>query len=199
MMPCRGSTSRHSAITRSSPWPSSVPLPDAAEDRSQLPQTDLGPLSVHRILSPLCSKRVGDPVQVRAALLSPQEPCQELASQVDVPTFRDGVARQPRSHPLELRLAYPQEVRRLLRVHDLPAAGECPCDLLEDRGLQEGVQAGVLVAPHALQPSLSGPAVPDFLGDFLEQAAETVGEPLFGASNGPTGAPYSRHVPVRPG
>ena len=99
-MPCRGSTSRHSAITRSSPWPSSVPLPDAAEDRSQLPQTDLGPLSVHRILSPLCSKRVGDPVQVRAALLSPQEPCQELASQVDVPTFRDGVARQPRSHPL---------------------------------------------------------------------------------------------------
>jgi len=31
--------------------------------------------------------------------------------------------------------------------------------------------------------------VPDFLGDFLEQAAETVGEPLFGASNGPTGSP----------
>ena len=134
-----------------------------------------------------------------ASSLASQEPCEELTSQVDVPTFRDGVARQPRSHPLELRLAYPQEVRRLLRVHDLPAAGECPCDLLEDRGLQEGVQAGVLVAPHAFQPSLSGPAVPDFLGDFLEQAAETVGEPLFGASNGPTGAPYSRHVPVRPG
>jgi hypothetical protein len=29
--------------------------------------------------------------------------------------------------------------------------------------------------------------VPDFLGDFLEQAAETLGEPLFGASHGPTG------------
>ena len=81
----------------------------------------------------------------------------------------------------------------------LKKSAACPCDLLEDRGLQEGVQAGVLVAPHAFQPSLSGPAVPDFLGDFLEQAAETVGEPLFGASNGPTGAPYSRHVPVRPG
>jgi hypothetical protein len=45
------------------------------------------------------------------------------------------------------------------------------------------------VAPHALQSSLSGPAVPDFLSDFLEQAAETLGEPLFGASNGPTGGP----------
>ena len=31
--------------------------------------------------------------------------------------------------------------------------------------------------------------MPDFLGDFLEQAAETLGEPLFGASNGPTGGP----------
>ena len=62
-----------------------------------------------------------------------------------------------------------------------------PLDLLEDRGLQERVQAGVLGAPHALQPSLSGPAVPDFLGDFSEQTAETLGEPLFGTSNGPTG------------
>ena len=31
--------------------------------------------------------------------------------------------------------------------------------------------------------------VPKFLGDFFEQAAETLGEPLFGASNGPTGGP----------
>jgi hypothetical protein len=31
--------------------------------------------------------------------------------------------------------------------------------------------------------------VPDFLGDFLEQAAETLGEPLFEASNGSTGDP----------
>ena len=89
---------------------------------------------------------------------------------MDVAPLRDGVARQPRRHPLELRLAYPQEVRRLLRVHELPAAGERlrdPLDLLEDRGLQECVQAGVLVARHALQSSISGPAVPDFLGDFL--------------------------------
>ena len=50
-----------------------------------------------------------------------------------------------------------------------------------------------LVAPHALQSSLSGPAVPDFLSDFLEQAAETLGEPLFGASNGPTGALLPSH------
>ena len=28
-------------------------------------------------------------MQVRAVFLSPQEPCQELPSQVDVPTFRD--------------------------------------------------------------------------------------------------------------
>jgi hypothetical protein len=96
-----------------------------------------------------------------ASSLASQEPCEELTSQVDVPTFCDGVARQPRRHPLELRLAYPQEVSRLLRVHDLPAAGERlggALDLLEDRGLQECVQAGVLVDPHALQSSLSGPA-----------------------------------------
>jgi hypothetical protein len=31
--------------------------------------------------------------------------------------------------------------------------------------------------------------VPNFLGGFLEEAAETLGEPLSGASNGPTGSP----------
>jgi hypothetical protein len=31
--------------------------------------------------------------------------------------------------------------------------------------------------------------VPDFLGDHLEQAAENLGEPLFGASIDPTGGP----------
>ena len=31
--------------------------------------------------------------------------------------------------------------------------------------------------------------MPDFLGDYLEQVAETLGEPLFGALNGPTGGP----------
>jgi hypothetical protein len=68
-------------------------------------------------------------------------------------------------------------------------------DLLEVRGLQEIiVQAGVLVTPHALESSFSGSAVPDFLGNLLEQAAETLGEPLFGASNGPTGVP----TPVKP-
>jgi hypothetical protein len=80
------------------------------------------------------------------------------------------VARQPRYHP--------QEARRLLRVYALPAAGERlggALELLEDRGLQECVQAGVLVDPHALESSLSGPAVPDFLGDFLEQATEALG------------------------
>jgi hypothetical protein len=29
----------------------------------------------------------------------------------------------------------------------------------------------------------------DFLGDFFKQAAETLGEPLFGTSNGPNGGP----------
>jgi len=38
-------------------------------------------------------------------------------------------------------------------------------DLLVYRG---GLQECVLVAPHALQPSLSGPAVPDLLDDFSE-------------------------------
>jgi hypothetical protein len=45
------------------------------------------------------------------------------------------------------------------------------------------------VTPHALEPSLSGPAVPDFLGDLLERATETLGESLFGASIGLTGGP----------
>jgi hypothetical protein len=138
----------------------------------------------------------GSSVSVCASL-SPREPREELAPQVNVAPLRDGVPRQPRCHPLELRLAYPLEARRLLRVHDLPAAGELPGDslnLLEDHGLQECVQAGVLMAPHALQSSLSGPAVPDFLGEFLEQAAETLGEPLLGASNGPTEDP----TPVKP-
>ena len=54
------------------------------------------------------------------------------------------------------------------------------------------------MAPHALQSSLSGPAVPDFLSDFLEQAAETLGEPLFGASNGPTGDPTPVTLPSNP-
>jgi hypothetical protein len=31
--------------------------------------------------------------------------------------------------------------------------------------------------------------VPNFLGDFSEQAAESLREPLFRASNGPTGGP----------
>jgi hypothetical protein len=45
------------------------------------------------------------------------------------------------------------------------------------------------VDSHPLQSSLSGARVLDFLGEFLEQTAETLGEPLFGASNGPTGGP----------
>ena len=86
-----------------------------------------------------------DPLYLaRASPLPSQEPAKEIGSQVDVASLRDGVTWQPWRHPLELRLANPQELRGLLGVHDLPAAGERlggALDLLEDRGLQECVQA----------------------------------------------------------
>jgi hypothetical protein len=47
------------------------------------------------------------PTLVHESLLSSREPREELAPQVDVAALRDGVSRQSRRHPLELRLAYP--------------------------------------------------------------------------------------------
>jgi hypothetical protein len=111
------------------------------------------------------------------------------------------VARQPWCHPLELRFAHPQEARCLLRVHDFPAAGERLGGLLdhfEDRGLQEGVQAGVLVDPHTLQSPLSGPAC-RISWVTSKSRLRRSSESCFSGLRTVQPGPYSRHVPVRLG
>jgi hypothetical protein len=151
--------------------------------------------------SALARIQIRQPTLVHESLLSSREPRQELTSQVDVAPLGDGVARQPWRHPLELRLAYPQEVCGLLGVHDLPAAGERlggALDLIEDRGLQECVEAGVLVDPHGFQSSLSGPAC--WISSVIFGAG--CGDPRRAAFRGferSNRGGYSRHVPIRLG
>jgi hypothetical protein len=141
------------------------------------------------------------PTPVHESLLSSREPREELAPLVDVAPHRDGVARQPWCHPLELRFAHPQEARCLLRVHDFPAAGERlggSLDHFEDRGLQEGVQAGVLVDPHTLQSPLSGPAC-RISWVTSKSRLRRSSESCFSGLRTVQPGPYSRHVPVRLG